>query len=93
MKALNFPQATKTLGPPKGMTKEECHDLPVFTDGMQCISLWQLSWRERFSALFFGKIWLCVLSGQTQPPVWLMATKEIFSEVKEQPHEEETAKG
>jgi len=42
-----------------------------------------MSWRERFSALFFGKVWLSVYSGQTQPPVWLMATKEIFKEEKQ----------
>lgn len=88
MDPIHFPQATKKLGPPKGMTREECGDLPVFTDGQQCISLWKMTWRERFSALFFGKIWLSVYSGQTQPPVWLMATKEIFGEVKEQSHEE-----
>jgi hypothetical protein len=93
MEPINFPQATKTLGPPKGMTKEECGDLPVFTDGKQCISLWKMTWRERFAALFFGKIWLSVYSGQTQPPVWLRADRQIFTEVKEQPHEEETAKG
>ena len=89
MQPISFPQATKTLGPPKGMTKEECGDLPVFTDGMQCISLWKMTWRERLSALFFGRIWLSIYSGQTQPPVWLQAEKQIFTEVKqEQPHEE-----
>ena len=83
MDAIKFKQSTKTLGPPKGMTKEECRDLPVWTDGTQVISLWKMSWRERFSALFFGKVWLSVYSGQTQPPVWLMATKEIFKEEKQ----------
>lgn len=89
MEPQTFKQATKTLGPPKGMTDEECGSLPVFTDGNQCISLWKMTWRERLSALFFGKIWLSVYSGQTQPPVWLMAANEIFTDVKqEQPHEE-----
>lgn len=89
MEPVNFKQATKTLGPPKGMTSEECGNLPVFTDGTQCISLWKMTWRERLSALLFGKVWLFVVNGQTQPPVFLMAAKEIFMEVKqEQPHEE-----
>jgi len=83
MEPGQFKQSTKKLGPPKGMTKEECGDLPVWTDGTQVISLWKMSWRERFSALFFGRIWLSVYSGQTQPPVWLMATKEIFKEEKQ----------
>jgi hypothetical protein len=89
MEPSNFPQATKKLGPPLGMTQDECGDLPVFTDGTQCISLWKMTWRERVSALLFGKIWLSVYGGQTQPPVWLSADREIFTEVKqEQSHEE-----
>jgi hypothetical protein len=32
-------------------------------------------------------LWLSVYSGQTQPPVWLMAAKQIFKKV-EQPLEE-----
>ena len=88
MEPIDFKQATKKLGPPAGMTEEECGSLPVFTDGTLCISLWRMTWRERLSALYFGKIWLFVVSGQTQPPVSLMAKNEIFIEVKqEQSHE------
>ena len=82
MEPGKFQQSNKTLGPPKGMTEKECGSLPVFTDGQQCISLWKMTWRERLSALFFGKVWLSVHSGQTQPPVWLMAEKEIFKKVE-----------
>ena len=78
MKPKKFEQANKNLLKPEGMTDEECGSLPVFTDGTQCISLWQMTWRERLSALFFGKVWLSIYSGQTQPPVWLMAEREIF---------------
>jgi hypothetical protein len=42
-----------------------------------------MTWKERLSALFFGKVWLSVHSGHTQPPVWLMAEKEIFKQVDE----------
>ena len=81
MEPVKFKQANKDLLKPEGWTDEQCSSLPVFTDGKECISLWQMTWRERFSALFFGKIWLFVYSGQTQPPVALMAAKEIFKEV------------
>ena len=83
MEPMKFEQANKNLLKPEGMTDEECGELPVFTDGTQCISLWKMSWRERLSALFFGKIWLFVHSGQTQPPVLLMAAREIFKEVNQ----------
>lgn len=78
MEPAKFPQATKELLKPQDMSDEECGSLPVWTDGEQCISLWKMTWRERLSALLFGKIWLSVHSGQTQPPVWLMAAKQIF---------------
>lgn len=83
MEPMKFEQANKNLLKPQGMTDEECGSLPVFSDGQQCISLWKMTWRERLSALFFGKIWLSVYSGQTQPPVWLMAANEIFEQPKE----------
>lgn len=80
MEPIKFEQVNKTLTAPPGMTEAECGSLPVWTDDQQCISCWQMTWRERLSALFFGRIWLSVHSGQTQPPVWLMATKQIFKE-------------
>jgi len=83
MEPANFKQANKNLLKPEGMTDEECGSLPVFSDGRgKCISLWKMTWRERLSALVFGKVWLWVISGQTQPPVALMAAREIFEEVK-----------
>ena len=82
MEPMNFEQANKNLLKPEGMTDEECGSLPVFSDGTQCISLWKMTWRERLSALFFGKIWLSIYSGHTQPPVWLMAKNEIFEQPK-----------
>ena len=80
MEPKSFEQANRNLLKPEGMTDEECSSLPVFTDGKVCISLWQLTWGERLKALFFGKVWLFVHSGSTQPPVALMVEKEIFSQ-------------
>lgn len=82
MEPSKFKQANRVLTAPKGMTPEECGDLHVFSDGQECISLWKGSWRERLSFLFFGHLWLYVMSGQTQPPVALSVTREIFKEQK-----------
>jgi hypothetical protein len=83
MRPINFEQANKTLSPAR-YKKEYSSDvegidhLPVFTNSEQCISCWQMSWRERFSALLFGKVWLQVLSGESQPPVCIRAQKSLF---------------
>lgn len=80
MKASKFPQYTKTLGRPSNMTDEECSSLDIHTDNEVCVSLWRMSIRERFSALFFGKTWCFVYSGDTQPPVSLLTQKNIFDD-------------
>lgn len=85
MTPTNFKEANKDLLKPQGMTDNECGSLPVMTDGKQCLSCWQMTWKERFAALFFGKVWLCVLSGQTQPPVWLRCEESVFETEKQSP--------
>ncbi len=78
MKPIKFKEANKNLLKPKGMTEKECGSLWVFSDGKQCISCWKMTWKQRLSALFFGKVWLSVSSGQTQPPVWADCTETVF---------------
>jgi hypothetical protein len=78
MKPIKFKEANCNLEKPQNMTDEECLSLAVYTDGEQCISCWKMSFRQRISALIYGKVWLSVLSGQTQPPVWLDCAKTIF---------------
>jgi hypothetical protein len=36
--------------------------LPALTDGHSVVTLWQLTWRERFAAFFNGKIGLTLLT-------------------------------
>ena len=78
MRPREFPEANKVLMKPEGMTEEECGDLHVYNDGYHSISLWRPSFMERMSILFFGKVWLYVVSGKTQPPVTLWGTKNVF---------------
>lgn len=76
-----FKEANVTLLKPDSMTDEECSSLKVYTDGEVCISCWKLSLKERIKALLYGRVWLGVLSGHTQPPVWLDCDKTVFKEV------------
>ena len=82
MKPVKFNQANRKLLKPESMTDEECESLWVFTDGTQCVSCWKLSFKERIKALIFGNVWLGVLSGHTQPPVWLDCNDTVFEEKK-----------
>jgi len=54
--------------------------LPVWTDGEQCVSCWKMSFRERLSALLFGRVWLALLSGETQPAACLTVARSHLQE-------------
>lgn len=82
MKPVKFKEANKNLLKPDSMTDEECSSLWVYTDGAECVSCWRLTFKERLFALLFGKVWLSVLSGYTQPPVWLACSKTVFVKEK-----------
>ena len=82
LKAIKFKEANKNLLKPSDMTDDECSSLWVYSDGRECISCWKLSFAQRISALLFGKIWLSVLSGKTQPPVWVGCGKTMFIKPK-----------
>lgn len=79
MKPIKFSRSNKTLLKPSNMLDEECSSLDVYTDDKQCVSCWKMSLWERLSSLLFGKIWLYVLSGDTQPPILLVCQKDIFN--------------
>jgi len=78
MKPVKFKEHNLNLTAPPGMSEEECAPLPVFTDGQQCISCWELSAEEIEKVRRTGRIWLSVMSGNTQPPVWLSAQETVF---------------
>jgi len=76
-KPRGFKESNRTLMP-DNHPGHEVQPLPVVSDGDYCVSSWRLSFWERFSALFFGRVWLYVLSGSTQPPVWVAAMRRGF---------------
>ena len=68
MRPIKFRHANLTLKGPKG---GNIQDLPAWSNGTYCVSCWRMTWRDRLTALFSGKLWLWVMSGRTQPPVVL----------------------
>ena len=89
MKTSKFPEMNAQLLKPEDMTDEQCSGLPIFTDGQVCVSLWRPSIMERLTILFTGRIWLGVLSGRSQPPVWVNV-KHPFEKPTAKPYEKQT---
>ena len=79
MKPINFKEQNRVLTKPSNMTDEECSSLHIFTDHNQCISCWEGTLKDRLLFLVTGKIWLGIISGETQPPVYLLVS-EPFEE-------------
>lgn len=77
MKPIDFEQSTKVLQKPGTLTDSQCGALPVWCDGKQCVSCWKPSIKERINILFGGNVWLGVMSGKTQPPVFV-AGERVF---------------
>ena len=56
--------------------------MPIWSDGEQCVSCWKFSWWDRLRVLLFGRVWVAVLSGKTQPPVCLSTEREYLTEAE-----------
>ena len=76
MKPIEFTEQNSTMH-----GSGEVEDLPTYRGEGKVLSCWAMSWKERLSVLFYGKVWLCVL-GYTQPPVWMSVEKSPFEEVE-----------
>ena len=88
MKPTDFQYRNIILKPPVNgdysENVESIVDLPAWSDGEQCVSCWKPSWRERLSILFFGRIWLSILNGDTPPsPVSISGVRRYFRVVAE----------
>lgn len=78
MNPSDFEEATATLVKSLRHGDADIGDLRVFRDGARCVSLWKPTIRERLSILFFGNVWLDMLSGETQPPVAVSGRQTYF---------------
>jgi len=70
-KPVDWYGTNKILKAPKDVTKEQVQDLRVFSNGIVCISRWQLSDEALKEVLETGCIFISCYSGQTQPPIFV----------------------
>lgn len=72
MNPTNFEGANSVLKSPEGWPEDEhgeCLDLPVFTDGTRCVSVWVPTDEERKVLAEGGVVAVTVFSGASQPPI------------------------
>ena len=79
LQQVGFPEANKVLGPPQGMTEEECGSLEVYQDEEKSISCWLLREEDLKQIQETKRVWLWVVGGQ--PPV-IVSTENPFEDGK-----------
>jgi len=82
MTPTSFPEANMNLLAPPDMPAGEWGTLPVFTDGMHCVSRWRPSLRERLRVFLGGTIWMTIGSSTTRHPASL-GTRRPFMRPKQ----------
>lgn len=70
--------SNKILKSPKGTMQEQVQNLSIFTNDVVCVSRWQLS-PEAVEEIIKtgGLIFISVMSGQTQPPIFVGSENEV----------------
>jgi len=65
MKPIDFPEQNRVWA----KDQPPYLPLPAYTNERETISCWQLSWRERLTVLFRGRLWLrqCNFGQKLQP--------------------------
>jgi len=70
-KPVDWYGANKTLVAPKDTTSEQVQDMRVFSNGVVCISRWQLSDEALKEVAETGCIFVSSYSGESQPPIFV----------------------
>lgn len=76
-RAVTWPGANKVLGPPQGMDETQVSNLPIFTNGVTCVSCWELSDEALAEIIRTKRVFISIFSGQTQPPVYVGSEDEV----------------
>lgn len=68
--------ANKLLGPPKTYEEEQVQSMAVFTNGVICVSKWKLSDAAIKELNETGCLFISVISGESQPPIFIGSEQE-----------------
>lgn len=76
---IDFHGANRKLLPPKG--SDTMGELPTYTNGICSVSCWKLTPREVAEINRTGRVFLAIMSGETQPPVFVGDEESVRSVV------------
>lgn len=74
---VKFNGANSELKAPKGVDEISCSDLPVFKNGINCVSCWEFSEEELKEIIETKRIYVSIWFGKTQPPMFLGTEENV----------------
>ena len=74
---IEFNGSNRILQPPKGYDKEQVTPMHIFTNGVICVSKWKLSEEALKEVLETGCLFVSLISGHTQPPIFIGSEEEV----------------
>lgn len=80
---VKFNGANKELVAPKGIDDLSCSSLPIFNNGINCVSCWELNDAEVEEIIKTKRIYVSIWSGKTQPPIYIGSeetTREVIAD-------------
>ena len=80
MQPINFKESNLVLTHPTDLTEKECKSLPVWSNGVYCVSVWNANLFDRIKFIFTNRLYLIIRSGKTQPPVRLTFNNPLITE-------------
>jgi hypothetical protein len=75
-KPIDWEGANKTLNPPEGYEAEQVTPMRIFSYGVICVSKWKLSPEAISEIANTGCLFISLISGPTQPPVFIGSEEE-----------------
>ena len=76
-RGIDWHGVNKVLGPPQGMDESQVSRLPIFTNGVTCVSCWEPSEEELAEIVRTKKIFVSVFFGQSMPPIFVGSESEV----------------
>jgi hypothetical protein len=77
--SVEWSGVNRRLGPPAGVDESQCKTLPIFSNGVCCVSCWELDDAEIAEIVRTRRIFLSVWFGKSQPPV-LIGSENVVRE-------------
>lgn len=78
---VNFKGANGDLLAPNGVDDVSCSSLPVFRNGINCVSCWEFSEAEITEIIKTKRIYISLWSGKTQPPIYVGTEERVRDKI------------